>query len=205
MLVVGAEDIHRLLDFPSLIEALKDMFRDGATVPRRHHHAVGPPAPDEHPGGSQGTLLLMPAWRAGEALGVKIVTVFPDNARRALTSVHGTYLLRDAATGQPRAVLDGTALTLRRNATASALAASYLAREDSGVHLMPACRAGAALGVKTVTVFPDNERPALPSVHGTDLLLDAATGQPRAVLDGTALTLPHYAAASPLSDSYLAL
>ena len=37
-----------------------------------------------------GTLLLMPAWRSGEALGVKIVTVFPDNAGRALPSVHGT-------------------------------------------------------------------------------------------------------------------
>src|SRR4051794_2642656 len=136
MLVVGAEDIHLLLDFPSLIEALKDMFRDGATVPPRHHHAIDPPTPDQHPGGHQGTLLLMPAWRDGDALGVKIVTVFPDNARRSLPAVYGTYLLLDAATGMPRAVLDGTALTLRRTAAASALAASYLAREDSAVHLM---------------------------------------------------------------------
>jgi ornithine cyclodeaminase len=78
----------------------------------------------------------MPAWRPGAALGVKIVTVFPDNARRALPSVCGTYLLLDAATGVPVAVLDGTALTLRRTAAASALAASYLARGDSAVHLM---------------------------------------------------------------------
>lgn len=132
MLAVTAEDIHRLLDFPSLIGALRDMFRDGVEAPPRHHHAIGPSAPDERPG----TLLLMPAWREGDALGVKIVTVFPDNARRALPSVHGTYLLLDAATGMPRAVLDGTALTLRRTAAASALAASYLAREDSSVHLM---------------------------------------------------------------------
>ena len=132
MLVVGAEAIHLLLDFPSLIAALRDMFRAGCTVPLRHHHAIDPPAPDGHPG----TLLLMPAWRDGDALGVKIVTVFPDNARRALPSVYGTYLLLDAATGMPRAVLDGTALTLRRTAAASALAASYLAREDSAVHLM---------------------------------------------------------------------
>ena len=132
MLVVDAEAIHRLLDFPSLIEALREMFRDGVEVPPRHHHAIASPAPDERPG----TLLLMPAWREGDALGVKIVTVFPDNAKRALPSVYGTYLLLDAATGMPRAVLDGTALTLRRTAAASALAAGFLAREDSAVHLM---------------------------------------------------------------------
>ena len=132
MLVVGAETINDLLDFPSLIEALRAMFRDGAEAPPRHHHAIAPAAPE----GSAGTLLLMPAWRPGEALGVKIVTVFPDNARRSLPSVYGTYLLLDAATGMPRAMLDGTALTLRRTAAASALAAFHLARRDSAVHLM---------------------------------------------------------------------
>ena len=78
MRIVDAEAIHRLLDFPSLIAALREMFHDGAEVPPRHHHAIDPLAPG--PDGSPGTLLLMPAWRTGEALGVKIVTVFPDNA-----------------------------------------------------------------------------------------------------------------------------
>jgi hypothetical protein len=64
------------------------------------------------------------------------VTVFPGNATCSLPAVHGTYVLLDAATGVPAAVLDGTALTLRRTAAASALAASYLARPDSAVHLM---------------------------------------------------------------------
>jgi alanine dehydrogenase len=132
MLIVNAGSVHRLLDFPSLIEALRDMFCGGCELPQRHHHTIAAPAPDGHPG----TLLLMPAWRIGEALGVKIVTVFPDNAGRALPSVYGTYLLLDPATGAPVAVLDGTALTLRRTAAASALAASFLAREDSAVHLM---------------------------------------------------------------------
>ena len=132
MLVVDAASIHRLLDFPSLIGALRAMFRDGVEVPPRHHHTIAPSAPDER----SGTLLLMPAWRAGDALGIKIVTVFPDNARRSLPSVYGTYLLLDAATGMPLAVLDGTALTLRRTAAASALAAGFLARQDSAVHLM---------------------------------------------------------------------
>ncbi|HEX3865020.1 MAG TPA: ornithine cyclodeaminase family protein [Stellaceae bacterium] len=128
---IGADDIHRVLDFPSLIDALRAMFRDGCDVPARHHHAIPPAAT-----GRAGTLLLMPAWQAGAALGVKIVTVFPDNAARALPSLHGTYLLLDAATGAPTASLEGTALTLRRTAAASALAADYLARPDSAVHLV---------------------------------------------------------------------
>jgi len=130
--VVDADTVHRLLDFPSLIEALRTMFRDGCEVPLRHHHGI----PADAEGGGAGTLLLMPAWQAGGALGVKIVTVFPGNAARSLPAVHGSYVLLDAATGVPAAVLDGTALTLRRTAAASALAASYLARPDSTVHLI---------------------------------------------------------------------
>jgi alanine dehydrogenase len=132
MRFVDAGTVHRRLDFPSLIEALRTMFRDGCEVPLRHHHPIQAATPD----GSGGTLLLMPAWQAGGSLGVKIVTVFPGNAGRSLPAVHGTYVLLDAATGVPAAVLDGTALTLRRTAAASALAASYLARADASVHLM---------------------------------------------------------------------
>jgi alanine dehydrogenase len=132
MQVIGGDDIHRLLDFPSLIDALRAMFRDGCELPARHHHRVAASTAE----GAPGTLLLMPAWQTGRALGIKIVTVFPDNALHSLPAVHGTYLLLDAATGMPRALLDGTALTLRRTAAASALAAGFLARPDSAVHLM---------------------------------------------------------------------
>jgi alanine dehydrogenase len=131
MQFITGDDIHRVLDFPSLIEALRAMFRDGCEAPARHHHAI--PVAGEGP---PGTLLLMPAWQAARALGVKIVTVFPDNALRSLPAVYGTYVLLDAATGMPVALLDGTALTLRRTAAASALAADYLARPDGEVHLM---------------------------------------------------------------------
>ena len=132
MKVISGDHIHRLLDFPGLIEALRAMFRDGCEAPARHQHRVSASTAEETPG----TLLVMPAWQPGRALGIKIVTVFPDNARRALPAVYGTYLLLDAATGMPLALLDGTALTLRRTAAASALAAGFLARPDSAVHLM---------------------------------------------------------------------
>jgi alanine dehydrogenase len=138
MRVIGGDEIHLLLNFSSLIDALRAMFRGRCEVPARHHHRIAPATAD----GTPGTLLIMPAWQAGRSLGIKIVTVFPDNARLpdtvlgALPTVHGTYLLLDATTGMPVALLDGTALTLRRTAAASALAADFLARPDSAVHLM---------------------------------------------------------------------
>jgi alanine dehydrogenase len=132
MQVISGDDIHRLLDFPSLIDALRAMFRDGCEAPPRHHYRISAPTAE----GTPGTLLLMPAWQAGRALGIKIVTVFPDNARRSLPAVYGTYVLLDAATGAPLALIDGTALTLRRTAAASALAAGFLARPESTMHLM---------------------------------------------------------------------
>jgi ornithine cyclodeaminase len=130
MRVVAADEVHATLDFPALVEALAAMFRAGAKAPLRHHHTI------EVPGGPNATLLLMPAWQAGRALGIKTVTVFPGNAARSLPAVMGQYLLLDAMTGAPRALIDGTALTLRRTAAASALASRFLSRRDAASLLM---------------------------------------------------------------------
>ncbi|CAI5471171.1 unnamed protein product [Closterium sp. Yama58-4] len=92
-----------------------------------------------------GTLLVMPAWDSNSGteepfLGVKLATVFPGNAIHGLPSVAASYLLSSAATGAPLALMDGTAITLRCTAAASALAAHYLARRDSKVLLMVGTR-----------------------------------------------------------------
>jgi len=129
MRTVSADEVHRALDFPALIEALAAMFKAGCEVPLRHHHAI------DVPGAPAATLLLMPAWQPGRALGIKTVTVFPGNAARSLPAVMGQYLLLDATTGAPKALIDGTALTLRRTAAASALASRFLSRRDAG-HLL---------------------------------------------------------------------
>lgn len=115
MRILNAEATREALPFDRLIPALREAFAAGAEVPERHHHAL--------PGG---TLLLMPAWQ-GAYLGVKIVTVHPGNAARGLPAVHAQYLLSDAETGRPLALMDGGVITARRTAAASALAASFLA------------------------------------------------------------------------------
>jgi len=120
-----AADVADALPYGALIDALDRAFASDVEVPHRAHHDVAVP------GGADGTLLLMPAWRQGGRLGVKIATVFPDNVQRSLPAVFASYFLADARTGVPVAVLDGTELTLRRTAAASALASRYLSRSDA--------------------------------------------------------------------------
>ncbi|HUE10683.1 MAG TPA: ornithine cyclodeaminase family protein [Steroidobacteraceae bacterium] len=127
MLQLDAAALAARLDRRSLIEALDAAFRKPCSVPTRQQYQLEP----AQPGGSGGTLLVMPAWRTGDALGIKLVTVFPDNALRGLPAVSASYLLLDAATGQPRAILDGAELTLRRTGAASALASRALSSPDA--------------------------------------------------------------------------
>lgn len=127
MLHFDAETVRTRLAFPPLIDALRDMFRTGCVAPVRHHHGLAAPAG----GGAAGDLLLMPAWQAGRHIGIKIVTVFPDNATRGLSAVMASYVLLEGQTGRPLAFIDGEMLTVRRTAAASALAADYLARDDA--------------------------------------------------------------------------
>lgn len=133
MLSVSADDIDRALTFPGLVETLRGAFKAGAIQPVRHHHTV------ERPEGSASTLLLMPAWTDFSSIGspddafigVKVVTVSPDNNAIGKPAVMGIYLLLDGITGEPRALIDGQRLTLWRTACASALAADFLARKDA--------------------------------------------------------------------------
>lgn len=133
MKLVSAEDVDRCLTFAGLVKTLLGAFRHGAVQPVRHHHAV------EHPDADPLTLLLMPAWTdfmaanapADGYVGIKIATVAPGNNAIGKPAVMATYLLLEGATGEPMAMIDGQRLTLWRTACASALAASFLAREDA--------------------------------------------------------------------------
>lgn len=130
MRIIETPDIAAALQYPALIAALRDMFAKGCTQPLRHHHALDPE--NER----KGTLLIMPAWQSDGFLGLKTVTVMPENGAKGRPSVQGTYLLFDADNGSALALMDAGELTTRRTAAASALAADYLARKDASSLLM---------------------------------------------------------------------
>ena len=129
MRIVDAEATRAALPFEQLVPALRRAFAEGCEVPPRQALRV-----DDTPGAGCSSL-LMPAWsRSGGATrhyGVKIVNIAPGNAARGLPGLHASYLLFDAVTGVPLACIDGSVLTTRRTAAASALAASFLARADA--------------------------------------------------------------------------
>lgn len=119
----SAQQINSFLEYSIFIPFLKDCFQSAAiTVPDRTHHEL-----------PHGTLLMMPAWNE-QFLGIKLATVHPENVTQP--SIHATYILQSAKTGEPLALFEGKALTVKRTAAASALAASFLAPENATKMLM---------------------------------------------------------------------
>ena len=130
MKVYDRKNVASSLQYGILIEALREAFSSKITAPERVQHTI------ENKNGSDATLLLMPAWKMGEHIGIKIVSVFPENTSQNMSAVHANYFLMNANNGKPIAIMDGTELTLRRTACASALAADYLAKKNADTLLM---------------------------------------------------------------------
>lgn len=129
MRFIDTEQTRDALSFDTVIPALRDAFRAGATVPARHVHAI-------QSGNAHGTSLIMPAWSDRGYFGVKIINIFPENTHRGLPGLHATYNLYSATTGVPVAQVDGDIVTAYRTAGAAALGADYLARADAGTLLV---------------------------------------------------------------------
>lgn len=126
MEVYSAARVAEALPYEVLVEALHSAFKArSAVVPQRSVHSIGLPS------GSTALFVTMPAWEAGKAIAVKLASIFPPNAGRGLPVVHAQIVVFNGATGEPMAVVDGTEVTRRRTAAASALAAKFLAREDA--------------------------------------------------------------------------
>lgn len=135
MIVLSAADVARYAPYRDIVEALREGFRAEIETPVRHHHET-----------HTSTLLLMPAW-SKEWTGLKTVVFKPDNPAKGLPTIQASYLLIDNATGATVAMMDGTEITRRRTAAASALAADYLSLKDAST--MTLVGAG-ALGIHFV-------------------------------------------------------
>lgn len=126
MLVLTRADLERLLDPPSVIEAVESAFREAAA--RRTLALPRAVLPMPRGGVFLGMISTVPRRHA---LGAKLITVMGGNRARGLPTVHAQYLLSDPEAGGPLAFMEAGFLTAIRTGAASAVAAKYLARADA--------------------------------------------------------------------------
>ena len=130
MRLLNKEDIMQIFSMRDAIEACKvalSMYSKGmADVPLRTNFHIS-----EH----QGHSLYMPAYVSGEqaALGIKIVSVYPNNIAHHLASINAVVLVQDPRTGIVTAGLDGTYLTQLRTGAVQGAATELLARQDAEI------------------------------------------------------------------------
>ncbi len=131
MLILNAEDVRRALPMNQAIEAMKAAYASlssgTAVVPLRTRIAI----PND-----EALSLFMPAFvssRDGNALAIKVVSLFPTNPTRGLAYIQAAVLVFDSETGQAIALLEGSSLTAIRTGAASGAAIDLLARPESKV------------------------------------------------------------------------
>lgn len=126
-MVLDDADIYRLSEPVALIAHLRSFLARSGTAPPR----LNIPLPDVR----SGALLVMPALQE-RFMGIKALSIVPDNPNHGRPAIAGRYILFDAATGEVRFVLSAAALTNLRTAAVSALAADILAPTDPSTFLM---------------------------------------------------------------------
>ncbi|HVC21845.1 MAG TPA: ornithine cyclodeaminase family protein [Candidatus Dormibacteraeota bacterium] len=126
LLLLGAQDVARVVQDLDLMEPLAN-----ALVSYSSGEANSPPrTAAEAP---QGFLGAMPSHLPGRALAAKLISVFPNNARRGLASNQGLLALLNEQDGTPLCVMDARHITAVRTAVVSALSVRELARTGARV------------------------------------------------------------------------
>ena len=129
ILILKESDISSIITMSDIIEADKQALSiyssKQSNIPLRSNLNI-----PEY----KGQCLFMNGYAApAKALGVKIVSVYPENINKNLTSVPATMVLVDAETGMVNSLLDGTYLTRLRTGAISGLATDILSRKDSKI------------------------------------------------------------------------
>lgn len=130
MKVFDAAAVHAALPWPTLINELSQAHR--GEMP------VSDLVIQHDPAGSGNQFITLPGWMPGGAIAVKMVGVFSGNEMLwpPQPNVQGLVAMFDGATGAPLLVADGAAMTARKTAGDSALAASLLARDNAELLLV---------------------------------------------------------------------
>lgn len=127
MLVLSEKEVRGLLEVEELIQVLEQahiQFSTGkAVMPVRQ--VV--PLPQ-----IKGRITSMPAYLSkSNALGMKVVTYFPENPKQGMPIILGTVSLYDPRSGKTLAVMEGSYITAIRTACVSAVATKALANPET--------------------------------------------------------------------------
>ena len=127
MLVISANEQRNLVNMNEVIEyaalALKEFSAERTITPIRGSLPFA---------NEQNTALIMPSVAEGlEALGLKVVTVVPENKKIGKKTINGIVMLSDFQTGEPLALLEGSYLTMIRTGALSGVATKHLARHTA--------------------------------------------------------------------------
>ncbi|MCB0374313.1 MAG: hypothetical protein KDD04_00165 [Sinomicrobium sp.] len=135
VLYLSRKDVENAgLSMPRIIDALEQMFRE-----KGEGRVEMPPKPGIHTR-KDAFIHAMPAYIPGlGAAGMKWVSGYPANPEKNLPYISGLLILNDPDTGIPTAIMDATWITAKRTGAATALAAKYLARNDSASIGILAC------------------------------------------------------------------
>ena len=127
VLYLSRAEIDKLnISTAEVIEVVEEAFREKA-----EGKAEAPPKPGVHPQ-KDAFIHAMPAYMSKmRVAGVKWVSGFPENPKRGLPYISGLLILNNIETGFPICVMDCTWVTAKRTGATTAIAAKYLAREDS--------------------------------------------------------------------------
>ena len=105
MRIINAESVAKCLPYDDLIEKLRVAFTQDTFAPERTNHTI------KNTQDSASSLLLMPAWKHEGSIGIKIVSVFPENTANNLSAVHANYILMSAKDGLPKAIMEPVNVT----------------------------------------------------------------------------------------------
>ncbi len=126
-LVLAQADVRTLLPMSECMDVMGGVLRSLSAGEGLNPLRSLMPLP-----GGRGILGMMPGMPASpEALGIKVVTVFPGNHGSAWDAHQGMVILFDPENGLPVGILDASEVTAIRTAAVSGVATRALAREDA--------------------------------------------------------------------------
>ncbi len=102
MKVIDAQQVAQSLSMHSLIETMRDIYAQPATIPQRRVMSL-----EE---GKYEAFALLPAWNQ-ELIAVKAFTYFPENPLQGKDTLASKLLVFKRGDGEPIALVDGKVLT----------------------------------------------------------------------------------------------